>query len=607
MVAVRSGRFRSVRIKLMVVYILLILFAMELIGAFFVQSLNHYFIDTYSKTVSHEAQFLANLVGAPLASSTVDVEEIQRFMKPFAELEGSSIYILDKNGVVAGTTANPFLVGQKRVDPEVTEALLGLKSVQIAVDATTHIRQLYLAVPVHFKGQVVGVVEFVAPLTAIYQSISRITVIFATATLVALGLTAILAAIIARTITSPITAITRTARAMAGGDFDQLVHIRSNDEIGELAATFNMLVRRLREAIANTEREKSRLQAIMSTMRDGVIATNAGDEILLMNPAAAQLLNCSRRVLGHKLVEVLPGTFTAGDVQLVQLESRILAVSVTYLGGQRLSALHFGPLTNENLEVVAERGRVFVMRDVTEETRMEDARKRFVADVSHELRTPITTIKSYVEALLEGAYAETEVVVPFLQVMDRETNRMIRLIGSLLQLSRFDSGYEGFRMEPVSLKELINRLAERFALIAFQAEVQFVVVPPQDVQLKVDRDRIEQVLDNVISNSLKYTPKRGMIKVDSEIDWAQQVASIRLEDTGSGIPTNELPHIFDRFYRVDKARSRQLGGTGLGLSIAKEIVQAHGGDIRVTSKVGSGTRVSITLPLFILGGDADER
>ncbi len=576
--------FQGVRFKIMLVYLLLILFAMELIGAYFIQSLNQYILRNYEHTIAHEAQFLANVFSTPLGSFADQGTAIRQFVRPFSEVAGSSVYILDKDGTVVGTSANPFLVGQKRVDPEVTGALLGLQSQEIAVDPQTGSRQLYLALPVKYKGQVVGAVEFVAPMDAVYRSISRIIILFATGTLFALGLTAVLAVIIARTITGPITAVTRRARALAGGDFDQKVEIYSNDEIGELASTFNMLAGRLRNAIASTEQEKSRLQAIMSTMSDGVIATNGSDDILLINPAAAQLLQCTRSVLGAKLATVLPGKFSEGQIDVVELAEHTITVSVTALRerGQARGA---------------KSGRVYVMRDVTEETRLEGARRRFVADVSHELRTPITTIKSYVEALLEGAMHDPSLTKRFLQVMDRETNRMTRLIRDLLQLSRLDAGYAVARKEPVDVSELFRGLAERFSLMAFRAGIRFETVLHGDAKVWIDRDQIDQVLDNVVSNSLKHTSANGHITVEASIDRNREVAVIRLADDGQGISANELPYIFDRFYRVDKARSRELGGTGLGLAIAREIIQRHEGEIYIESAEGVGTTARILLPL----------
>ncbi len=587
--------FQSVRYKLMAVYLLLILFAMQLIGGYFIQSLNNYFINNYTKTIAHEALFLANLVSLPMSDPTGKEPNLLNVLQPFSELANASVYVLDKDGNVVGTSANPFIVGQKRVDPEVTEALLGLQTQQIALDPRTRQRYLYLAVPVRYRNRVRGAVEIVAPMNGVYQSISRIIIIFATGTLIALGLTALLAAIIARTITGPITAITRTARALAGGDFDQVVDIYSNDEIGELASTFNMLTRRLKQAMRSTEREKRRLQAVMSTMSDGVIATSPMNDILLINPAASQLLRAAHPVIGHQLSEVLPGTFAAGDHQLVEVGGKYLSVSVMALDRERSEAN--AGMALDRRAVDSQGGQVLVMRDVTEETRLEAARKRFVADVSHELRTPLTTIKSYVEALLEGAYQDKDLALHFLQVMDRETNRMIRLIRDLLQLSRFDAGYERLRRESVSIQEVINGLAERFALLAFEAEVQFVVNAPDRAVVNIDRDRFDQVLDNVVSNSLKYTPKHGVITVTASVDRDARQVTFRLQDNGSGIAVQELPNIFDRFYRVDKARSRHLGGTGLGLSIAQEIVRAHGGEIVVESRVGEGTTVRISLPV----------
>jgi len=594
----RLGMFQSVRFKLMIVYLLLILVAMQLFGAYFIQSINRYFIENYERTISHEALFLANVVSSPLAGGGQD-KQIRQYIQPISELAGSSVYILDKDGNVLGTSANQFLVGQKRVDQEVRVALLGIQAQQIAIDPVTGQRELYLAVPVLYKGQVAGAVEFVAPMSEVYHSVSRIIVIFATGTLLALGLTAGLAIIIARTITGPIAAITQIARALAAGDFNQTVAIHATDEIGELASTFNMLTRRLREAIANTEREKRRLQAIVSTMSDGVIATSAANDILLINPAASQLLGCTLRVLGTKLSRLLPGDFDAGEERAVQVGDRVIEVTVTALGPERRMAV--AGVEPDGASATADRvtagGRVFVMRDVTETTRLQEARKRFVADVSHELRTPITTIKTYVEALLEGAHTDEELSLRFLQVMDRETNRMIRLIRDLLQLSRFDAGYEVLRKEPLTIAQIVNSLAERFALVAFQSEVRFTTDTAVDGLVLVDRDRMDQVLDNITSNALKHTPSHGAIHVRAAVDAGRKKAVLQVTDTGGGIASAELPHIFERFYRVDKARSRQAGGTGLGLAIAKEIVRAHDGDLYATSEPGEGTTVFIELPL----------
>ncbi len=589
--------WQSVRTKLTIVYLLLILFAMELIGAYFIQSLNHYFIDNYTKTITHEAQLLASVVNFPLSAENGQASNhLRAFLQPVSEISGATVYVLDKNGIVVGTSGNPYITGQKRVDPEVTGALLGLKTEDIAVNSQNGQRYLYLAVPIRLQGSIKGAIELVAPMNSIYRSISRVIIIFATGTLLALGLTALLAGIIARTITGPITAITRTARALAGGDFNQVVEIYSNDEIGELGATFNMLTRRLKQSMFSTEQEKRRLQAVMSTMSDGVIATSGQGDMVLINPAALHYLRTDLTAIGTKLTEFLPDISMEESQQIVEVNGRFLAISIMELYPNERVQTQFADSPDPWFEEKS--GLVYVMRDVTEETLLEASRKRFVADVSHELRTPLTTIKSYEEALLEGAVEDVELATNFLKVMNRETDRMIRLIRDLLQLSRFDAGYEVLRKEIISTEELGTRLAERFALIAFEAELKFIVEIEQNAWVQVDRDRIDQVLDNVISNSLKYTAKHGSIIVRAEVDDLKSEARLILQDTGAGIPAEELPHIFDRFYRVDKARSRQLGGTGLGLSIAQEIIHAHGGEIEVRSEFGKGTQVMITLPRY---------
>ena len=309
-----TKRFRSVRFKVMVVYLLLILFAMQLVGGYFIQSLNGYYIDNNAKSISREAQVLANLVAVPVSKQRFDPRHIKPILQTFSQFSSASVYILDKDGIVLATSANPFLLGQKRVDPEVTGALVGLQTKQIAIDPQTGNRYLYLAIPIRIGAQIVGAVEFVSPMSGIYQSISSIIIIFATAALLSLVLSVILAGVIARTITGPITDVTRTARAMASGDFDQQVTIYSNDEIGELAATFNMLTSRLRHAMENTEREKDRLQAVMTRMSDGVIATNPHDEILLINPAAMKLLGVSQPLQGVTLSHLLGQHYIPGKI-----------------------------------------------------------------------------------------------------------------------------------------------------------------------------------------------------------------------------------------------------------------------------------------------------
>ncbi|MCY0869618.1 MAG: ATP-binding protein [Firmicutes bacterium] len=585
--------FQSVRLRVMVLYLLLILFAMELIGGYFIRSLSGYLVENYSRTIAHEAEFLANVYSASPDDLASHPGSGSKFLRPFAEIAGSSVYVLNKDGIVEATSASPFLIGQKRVDEQVTSALLGLNSDQIAVNAQTRARQLYLAVPIRAGHQVIGAVEFVSPMNPVYKTTSRIIVIFGTGTLLALLLTAILAVFVARSITRPITAVTRTARALAAGDFTQRAHVYSTDEIGELAETFNALVERLREAMADTEHEKSRLAAVMEHMTDGVIATDSAGRVVLFNPAASRILNTTEALQHQPLDRILPLSDPAQSDDLLAIGDRMIAISRTSLQTDEEAAGIGGGETLSG-------GHVIVMRDVTEQARLDEARRRFVADVSHELRTPLTAIKSYVEALLEDAETDPTVMRRFFRVIDRETDRMTRLIRDLLQLSRFDAGRAELHREAVSVRELVLRVRDRFSFICAQKHITLEISELVDETLFADPDALDQVFDNLVSNSIRHTPEGGRITLSAR--RAPDGCSVDMEvtDTGAGIPAVELPHVFDRFYRVDKARSRRQGGTGLGLAICREIVSQSGGQIDVNSELGAGTSVAIRMPVLAL-------
>jgi len=576
----------------MVLYLLLILFAMELIGGYFIRSLSGYLVENYSRTIAHEAEFLANVYSAAPDDLAAHRGSGSKFLRPFAEIAGSSVYVLNKDGIVEATSASPFLIGQKRVDEQVTSALLGLNSDQIAINAQTRARQLYLAVPIRSGHQVIGAVEFVAPMNPVYKTTSRIIVIFGTGTLLALLLTAILAVFVARSITRPITAVTRTARALAAGDFSQRAQVYSTDEIGELAETFNALVERLREAMADTEHEKSRLAAVMEHMTDGVIATDSTGRVVLFNPAASRILQETGALDGEPLDRILPLSDPEQTDDLLTIGDRMIAISRTSLQTDEEAAAADGETLSG--------GHVIVMRDVTEQARLDEARRRFVADVSHELRTPLTAIKSYVEALLEDPATDPIVMRRFFRVIDRETDRMTRLIRDLLQLSRFDAGRAEIHREAVSVRELLLRVRDRFSFVCAQKKITLAISELVDETLFADPDALDQVFDNLVSNSIRHTPEGGSITLSARRATDGRSVDMEVADTGAGIPAADLPHVFDRFYRVDKARSRRQGGTGLGLAICREIVTQSGGKIDVESELGSGTTVAIRMPVLAL-------
>lgn len=595
---------RSIQWKLVLMYLLVILVAIQVIGFYFIQRVNEHFLSAFQEKVIGQATVLSDVL-PPYLSPTGEKKDLQADMKyladSFANVAGAEINIVDATSVLVATSGNEEFLRQKSVQTEVTRALLGNKEETIKVDPKNGQRYLYLSIPVRQGNQIVGAVYCIAPLSSVYQTTRDITVIFYTGTGIAVLLTAGLIILLSRTITHPIVEITRKAAAMARGDFDQEVTVRSDDEIGQLATMFNELRVRLRDALNLIRQEKDKLEAILQHMSDGVIAIGANGLILLVNESAARMLGTGERP--DDLVDRPVTTIFAlqdlregdtGPMAILTDEQHFTLKGAT---GRILQAWT-SPFREES---TTQKGVVVILRDVTEEEKAEQARRDFVANVSHEVRTPLTTIKSYIEALEDGAVEQPELAYRFLGVMANETDRMVRLVTDLLQLSRLDSGRDTWQLRTYNLRDLVQRACHRFAMQLQNKNVSLAFEVPANLNVTVDADKLDQVLDNLISNAIKYSPDGGRVRI-SGVRSSGKFVTVEVTDTGLGIPAGDLPQIFDRFYRVDKARSRALGGTGLGLSIARQIVELHGGQIHIDSEEGTGTTVSFTLPTGMNGG-----
>ncbi|ASS73611.1 hypothetical protein CIG75_00540 [Tumebacillus algifaecis] len=584
---------RSIQWKLVLMYLLVILVAMQVIGFYFIQRVNTHFLNSFQEKVSGQLLVLADVL-PPYLSDNRQKNNLQNdigfLADSFANVAGAEINIINNQQILIATSGNKNYLEQKSLQPEVTRALLGNEAETIKVDPKDEQRYLYFAIPVKEGNAVLGAVYCVAPLSSVYQTIHDITVIFYTGTAIAILLTAGLIILLSRTITNPIVEITKKAGAMARGDFDQTVTVHSDDEIGQLAEMFNELRVRLREALTENKQEKDKLAAILQHMSDGVLAIDREGSIVLANPAAARML--SAETVEELLERSLDSTIIFGEEG--NTEILLTAVSEFTLEGPsgRIVQAYSVPYRGEGVE---DRGAVVVLRDVTEEEHADRARRDFVANVSHEIRTPLTTIKSYIEALEDGAIESPDYSRRFLSVIHGETERMARLVSDLLQLSRLDSNRESLRTAPHVLRDLVQKACFRFTMHLQRQEVSLSFEVPSNLIVNVDADKLDQVFDNLISNAVKYTLTGGRIRVKAHRPSGKFIL-VQVIDTGMGIPKHDLPLIFERFYRVDKARSRAMGGTGLGLSIAKQIIEMHGGYIRIDSEEGHGTTVSFTLP-----------
>lgn len=609
----RTRLFKSVQWKLVVMYMLLILIAMQFIAAYFSREVESYYTNTFTEGLNSQASLLSihlerNLALQRDGKETSDEEMREGISYLISNLvvpNGAKIQVVDQNGYVISTTENEkSVIGQRTAQPEVTIALMGTRNESLRIDPATGNRVKVLAVPVKGNNIVYGAVYMMAPMEDLYTTIRKITSILATGTGIALLFTAVLGVVLARTITIPVKEMTRQAQAVADGDFNRSVKINDDDEIGQLGLAFNHMTERLREAILHEEEEREKLAGILSNMSDGVIATSRDGQIILLNRSAEEMLQIKMVDVvaqGKTLYDLLKlppeeemPLFEEGEakpliIEMMLANREILMLRVTF--------------TELKQDSGKKGGMIAVLQDVTEHVRLEQQRREFVANVSHELRTPLTTIKSYVEALIDGAIEDREISDRFLQVTMSETERMSRLVNDLLQLSRFDS--QGVQLHPksIDLNEVLHYAADRFSLLGEQQGIRFTLeTEPSIPRVFADQDAITQVLDNLLSNAIKYTPSGGSVTLHAKKNERKGRVYISVSDTGIGIPSRDQKRIFERFYRVDKARSREKGGTGLGLAIARELVKSHGADIEITSEWNEGTTVTFWLP-FAKGGE----
>ncbi|PDM39489.1 MULTISPECIES: cell wall metabolism sensor histidine kinase WalK [unclassified Geobacillus] len=595
----KVGPFRSIHFKFAVIYVLLILIAMQIIGVYFVRKLETELVQSFKNSLNERVTLLAYNVEQAMnkerdSKSPMLEEDIRSLLRDFVSDDISEVRVIDHKGKVLATS-NPYMqniVGKRTTEIYVKRSLVTGEIVdQMFIDQKGH-RMYISSTPIKSSGEIKGVIYIIASMENVFSQMKQINTILATGTGIALAITAVLGVLLSRTITRPISDMRKQALAMTKGDFSRKVKIYGYDEIGQLAMTFNNLTKKLQEAQATTEGERRKLESVLTHMTDGVIATDRRGRIILINDAALNILNVSREtVLSSSIIDVLGiGDQYTFETLLEERDSLILDFSTDeelYILRASLSVIQ--------KESGLINGLIVVLHDITEQEKIDRERREFVANVSHELRTPLTTMKSYLEALAEGAWQDKAIAPRFIEVVQTETERMIRLVNDLLQLSKLDSKDYKLNKSWVNFSEYFHKVIDRFELTKSE-NITFVrKIPKEAIFIEIDKDKITQVLDNIISNAIKYSPQGG--KITFRVRELADEIIVSVNDEGVGIPKADLAKVFERFYRVDKARSRKLGGTGLGLAIAKELVIAHGGTIWAESKEHKGTTIFFTLPL----------
>ena len=396
---------------------------------------------------------------------------------------------------------------------------------------------------------------------------------------------------LSRTISKPIITLTKYAERLAKGEFETVPVVKEKDEIGILTNTFRYMSDALASSVNEIGIEKNKLETVMKYMSDGIIAFDSEGNSIVINPAAKKLLGIEdeKEINFDEYFTKFFDDLYIGDfiyLDYHKIEQRVIQTDTASL------RLEISPFKFENEKY---RGVMVVIQDITKQESIDNSRREFVANVSHELKTPITTIKTYIETIRENDL-DKETQLNFLDVVNKEADRMTRLIGDLLTLSKLDSKIILANREYINVSELISEVVGKMDIEAKKHGHKLTYHEMNELPLLfMDKDRLEQILINIISNSIKYTPQNGIIDVYVRAIYGN--VYIKVKDTGIGIPESDLERIFERFYRVDKARSREQGGTGLGLAISKEMINAFGGDIYLESEENKGTEVCIVLPV----------
>lgn len=582
--------FRSLHMKLVIILILLIVSVMAIMGTFLVNSVGSYYLndfETQIENVMTENNYETYRSLEQAAQETDAPERIMEILSAFVGRLGIDSYrtyaVLDGNGTFL-TGDNGALASELTRTPNILTAIGG----EVGAANTTIDSYMDYAIPLgkDDDGEPKYIVYFFDDKRETRDLSWNFFGIVVKAMTFGLLVAVLLSFLLSKTITTPIENIRTRAQMVAAGDFSHRLDIQSNDEIGELTATFNHMADRLHDTLEEIQGERDKLGTIFLHMTDGVTAFNAEGKLIHMNPTAENLLGATFQEDAHfnDVFEGIdaPTPIAAGEQGFVQMELERT--------GRTLSVL-FAPY-GEN-----ERGIIAVIHDITEQRKLDEARREFIANVSHELRTPLTNVKSYTETLIDAAgELPTDTEVKFLSVIAGETDRMTRIVKDLLTLSKLDCGKMDLHFHRFSMQHMVESVYNAMVLEAGNNGLELTLnIQGKMPDMNGDRERLEQVVINILSNAVKYTPSGGHI-VLSAARRDEGHVMIRVKDDGMGIPKDDIPRLFERFYRVDKARSRAKGGSGLGLAIAKEMVEAHRGTIYLESQLDEGTTVTVVLP-----------
>lgn len=586
--------FKSISLKIGSMFVLLTISVIILIGTFMTDTTDRYYHDEFRKinsTVfnSDYVDSLCMLIGTESAPQDI-YSSVSAYSGQLGIDSFRNFFILDgKSGkTIDGLTSNEELSNNLELSPNVITAMNG----EVGGEIKSEYSYMDYAVPLSSENGIEYIVYVQDTKEESNTILRNIFTIIIQALLLGIVISLIFAILLSITIISPIKSLTQKSKQMASGDFSSTIDVNSPDEIGQLTETFNYMANELKTTMSAIQSEKDKVETIVQYMTDGVMAFGVSGEIIHINPAAKKILDIKEDDMPS--FDQLFSSYEINMGQIIYFKHFETLERVIDRGEREIS-VYFAPFKTDDKTG----GVVVVLRDITEREKLDKTRKEFVANVSHELRTPLTTVKSYTETLQEMISDENidvDTIEGFLGVINSEADRMTRLVRDLLLLSSLDHSINDMTKSELDIASLTKGIVEKLQHSAKEKSQTLSYEPTNAIPVVLgNSDRLEQVITNVITNALKYTPDGGDILVSTMHMFNNVI--IKVKDNGIGIPQKDIDHIFERFYRVDKARSRQMGGTGLGLAIAKEIVEAHGGTISIKSKPRQGTTVMIKIPV----------
>ncbi|EKY5044147.1 PAS domain-containing protein [Listeria monocytogenes] len=583
-------------LKIGLSFFILFFVVMVIVGIFSGELMKSTYLNMKENQLEDDAKILLQTTNMENLDLDKDAATIQKSLDPLGEDIDARITVIDSKGdVVADTKKDPEKLDNHMNRPEVTDILKKGESVGISIRESDSLgySMLYVAVPVKHQSKTDGVLRISISLESVDAAVAKLWGNLALIFGIALVIIAGISVFIARKITKPVREIIEVSTDLANHKYDSRIHGKISGELQDLSISVNTLAESLETQMFEIKQNEQRLNAIVQNLVSGVMLINVDKQVIMTNRTMYQILG-ETEIAGKPFYEVIK-SFALSQLIEATFETKTIQQKeiILYFPREMILDASVSPILGENGEIT---GIILLLHDITQIRHLENVRSEFVTNVSHELKTPVTALKGFAETLLDGAMYDEMLLKKFLTIIKEESDRLHRLIMDILALSRIEQNPVPENVELVEVDEVIEQSARTIFEMATEKNIQ-VIIPEKtipSVTIETDRDKLQQILINLLSNAINYTPVDGKV----EVKLIEQEAEVIIEvtDNGIGIPAKDIDRVFERFYRVDKARSRHSGGTGLGLSIVKHLVENCGGRIEVESQEEVGSTFRVTLP-----------